>query len=99
MRRRMLDVAIVRLQERRAHGVRAFRPNVSRFVVAKRGQRALSGDDAMAARARLRWGECRSSHGRGTTMRGEIQRAQPETRSVCYRGEKREEESSEEEKE
>ena len=37
VRRRMLDIAVVRLQERRAHGVCAFCPNVSRFVVAERG--------------------------------------------------------------
>jgi hypothetical protein len=36
VRRRMLDVAVVCLQERGAHGVRAFCPNVSRFVVAER---------------------------------------------------------------
>ena len=45
--RRLRDVAVVRLQERPTHGVRALFPNVSRSVIVGPGKRAL-GLGAMA---------------------------------------------------
>jgi len=45
--RRLLDVAVVRLQERSAHGVRALFPHISRLVVIGPVYRAL-GLGAMA---------------------------------------------------